>query len=444
MARLELLGKRIIAGTLLSGLLLGVTTIAGDGIIGIDDGDDAAELRELVQPQTARVAAAIRPLMVIESHIQRQRVQALAGFFQQSVADHRMPLDDLELLRGQPSGFVEDLRRDPHLADVVQQPAEPEQMQLLFVHAQVAAEGDREHTDVEAVFGGIFVLMLDLGHPEHGLRIGEDGLHAARHGFLGQLGIQHLTGMRRLQQGLDVDPARLQHPPRNPMFETHRLAGLVGRARTQHGSFGARLALHPRIGQQGSYVLFLGRRRKPGHIGFLGLALHALLEHIDVLAMVHQGADLTAAAHLEPLKEKRRLDPGAIEFRDEHADLHFGRGDLHQTLAGIRTLLGPELICHRRPFPSSMRRSDYISSAETALYTECGHRISRQPAPLQQPARQPRTRARTRGTTSASNQGLSANQRRLRGEGCTNGRRCASAIGQWRMRVASEPRSRPR
>lgn len=168
--------------------------------------------------------------MVIQGDVQRRFVQLIRGLLEQLVARDRVPLHHRKFRFRQASRLVENHFGNAHLADVVQQSAQAEQMQVALLHAQMATEGNGEHADVETMLGGVFVAVLDLGHPQQRLGIGEDGRHAAGHGLLGSLGIQHLSGMGCLEQSLDVDAPSIQDAARRLVLQTNGLVRDIGRA----------------------------------------------------------------------------------------------------------------------------------------------------------------------------------------------------------------------
>ncbi len=58
--------------------------------------------------------------MVVQTHVKRNRVD-VAGLKQKRMAMHRMTLDDREFSVGQLARFVQNLARQQHLANVMQQ-----------------------------------------------------------------------------------------------------------------------------------------------------------------------------------------------------------------------------------------------------------------------------------------------------------------------------------
>ncbi|MGC3970280.1 MAG: hypothetical protein QM775_24005 [Pirellulales bacterium] len=77
-----------------------------------------------------RVTFAVPTLMVMQHHLRGRRRRLAAQHF---VADHRMLLHQFEFVRRQLAGLVQYLLRNPHLADVVQEAAEPEVPQVFGV-----------------------------------------------------------------------------------------------------------------------------------------------------------------------------------------------------------------------------------------------------------------------------------------------------------------------
>ena len=81
-----------------------------------------------------------------------------------------------EFLRGQPAGFVQYLQGDSHLADVVQQRAQAQHVQLILGQAQRTTEAEREDADIHAVNGRVLVAILEVREPYGGIRIAHDAI----------------------------------------------------------------------------------------------------------------------------------------------------------------------------------------------------------------------------------------------------------------------------
>ena len=101
----------------------------GHRVEGVGDVDDAGEQRDLVAPQAVRIAAPVRLLVVQLDDRQvrleeRHRPEDLR-------AEHGMALDDLEFVVGERAGLAEDGVADADLADVVQQRAEAQHLDLV-------------------------------------------------------------------------------------------------------------------------------------------------------------------------------------------------------------------------------------------------------------------------------------------------------------------------
>ena len=87
-----------------------------------------APKRDLGRPQPERVAVAGVPLVVVEDD--RHRVLERGGLLEDHLADPGVLDDAPPLGAGQRGRLVEDLRRDGHLADVVEQRRDPDPVDL--------------------------------------------------------------------------------------------------------------------------------------------------------------------------------------------------------------------------------------------------------------------------------------------------------------------------
>ena len=95
-----------------------------------------------------------------------------------ALADHRVPLDDLELLRGEAAGLVQDGVGDADLAHVVHGRGGFQQQDLLLGQAVFAAEQGGVGGHPAHVVGGVLRARLD---------------HLAQGGEQLELGLDHLA-----------------------------------------------------------------------------------------------------------------------------------------------------------------------------------------------------------------------------------------------------------
>ena len=93
------------------------------------DGQDPRELRDVLARERVEVAVPVPALVVVaDAGADRVEVRQVA---EDRVAEGHVLLDDVELLVGQLARLAQDLVRDADLADVVQQPREPQRAELV-------------------------------------------------------------------------------------------------------------------------------------------------------------------------------------------------------------------------------------------------------------------------------------------------------------------------
>jgi hypothetical protein len=73
----------------------------------------------------------------------------------------RMFLDLIEFGVGQPSGLGDDVDINAQLAEVMQQPAEPQGLELLFGQLTGTTNGEGQDRDVDRVSESIVVVVLE-------------------------------------------------------------------------------------------------------------------------------------------------------------------------------------------------------------------------------------------------------------------------------------------
>ena len=111
-----------------------------------------------------------------------------------------MAADDLEFAGGQRAGLVEDGRGHGELADVVQKPAERDDLQLPLGIAAEVAEHRREHGDVDRMGERVGVVQADVRDLHEVLLLRHDVAHEEI-GALFQAGHVETTVLFRLAEG---------------------------------------------------------------------------------------------------------------------------------------------------------------------------------------------------------------------------------------------------
>ena len=119
---------------LLGGAAFFVAAVAGDGVVGIGDGDDARAERDAFGGERFRVTGAVEKFMVVQNHFadaseRNERLQKFSA--EGDVGLHGVPLFEIER-----AALVENNFRDANLADVVEDGAEADFLDLEIVHAQ--------------------------------------------------------------------------------------------------------------------------------------------------------------------------------------------------------------------------------------------------------------------------------------------------------------------
>ena len=100
----------------------------GHRLEGVGDVEDARELRDLVADEPVRVAGAVVPLVVVADD--RQLRRQLRDRRDDLRAQHRVGVHDHPLVAGEPLRLQQDVVRHADLADVVEQAAPLERLEL--------------------------------------------------------------------------------------------------------------------------------------------------------------------------------------------------------------------------------------------------------------------------------------------------------------------------
>src|SRR5207248_11727297 len=119
-----------------------VDSVAGDGVEGVGDGEDACVEIDLLALQAQRVARPVPPLVVL-SHDARGPFEELDAAKYPLPVQRVLPHPDPLLLR-QRRGLAQYRVGHPDLADVVEERAELQRARLLAAQAEFAPEPEAE------------------------------------------------------------------------------------------------------------------------------------------------------------------------------------------------------------------------------------------------------------------------------------------------------------
>src|SRR3954454_2073870 len=140
-------------------------------VVRVDDEDDPRAERDLRAWEPVRVTVPVPTFVVMEDPV-GDRLDAEA--VEHPEADLRVALQDEALRAGQWAGLAEDLLGDRELAEVVQAPGEPGQLDLLLVEAESGRDAGREVGDAGGMAARVRVAEVD------GLREACRGAEASR------------------------------------------------------------------------------------------------------------------------------------------------------------------------------------------------------------------------------------------------------------------------
>src|SRR5690625_1510699 len=110
---------------------LAVRTVGAEGIVNIHRSEQPGAERYRFAGQAVRVAASIKPLVMMPDYLERFRRQE-GDIAAHVLSGERVTLDDFELLRGQRALFKQNVVRHSELAQVVQVSAPLQRLQLCF------------------------------------------------------------------------------------------------------------------------------------------------------------------------------------------------------------------------------------------------------------------------------------------------------------------------
>ncbi len=137
----------------------------------VRDGDHAPDQRYALAGESARVAAAVPPLVVTGGDHRRHLQHRRAAASEQARPERGVAFHHVVLLRGQVSALEQDVVGDGDLADVVQRGRLAQTPDLLRAHSQTRADLRRKHSDSLRVLKGAVVAVLDRdGQQLQGLR----------------------------------------------------------------------------------------------------------------------------------------------------------------------------------------------------------------------------------------------------------------------------------
>ena len=217
-----------------------VGTRRGDRVERVRDGDDAGAQRDLLAPQSIRVAGAVEPLVVVADHPD-----------QLGVAEHRghlgalagVELDDAVLLVGQRAGLVQDRLRRLGLADVVQGSRCANSRDLLGGKPHVPRDHPGVARDPARVPVQVGVARLHAGHEP----LEQPGLLAHERGVDTPAVARRSRQRRRQLGGVAELPLRVQAvqvAPHHQLAEQKVLGALVALPGELAGPRGAERERH--------------------------------------------------------------------------------------------------------------------------------------------------------------------------------------------------------
>ena len=143
-----------------------VAPLRRQGVVHVGDAENARRKRNLFGLESVRVSGTV-PALMVRFH-DRPHVPWEVDVGQHLHAPHRMLLDHGPFLDGEAAGFVQDLRRDHQLADVMQQRADAEPEERFLIQPRFRGEGAGEIGNAFAMTLRVMVLRFDrLAPPPH-------------------------------------------------------------------------------------------------------------------------------------------------------------------------------------------------------------------------------------------------------------------------------------
>ena len=126
----------------------------------VDDRDDARAERDRLAGEALRVAGPV-PALVVVAHAGERVGREAVDARDDAVADVGVALHLAPLVRREAAGLQQDLVADADLADVVEQRAEPDRLDLLAPRARGARPSASREREPPAVQLGVAVARLD-------------------------------------------------------------------------------------------------------------------------------------------------------------------------------------------------------------------------------------------------------------------------------------------
>ena len=212
-----------------------VGAVGGERVVGVAGGHDAHRKRDGVAGKPVRIAAAVRPLVVVADEVEDRlkRLQPAADL----LAGIGMPADLLHLFGVQAARLVQDRVRRADLADIVQDGAAAQLAADRFVKAHDPRDLGDERADAFDVAAGAMVPGLDGA--------GEREEHVLG---LVEMVLEHLHAQHRPDAGHALGlPERLGQVLVRPGIQAFLLLVRGGQRGKEDDrqEFGARLGLQP-------------------------------------------------------------------------------------------------------------------------------------------------------------------------------------------------------
>ena len=140
------------------GLLVGA--LVHEDVEDVGDVDEPRLERDRLAREAVGIAAAVPALVVRAGDPLRDAEHLRLAVGEHARAEHRVRLDDLELLVGELAGLEQDRVRDRDLAEVVQRRGLADEPDEAVVHAHVARHPGGERADPLGVLGRVVVAVL--------------------------------------------------------------------------------------------------------------------------------------------------------------------------------------------------------------------------------------------------------------------------------------------
>src|SRR3954470_23464035 len=138
---------------------LAVGPVGRHRVVRVADEDDPRLERDLLARDAVGIAAPVPPLVTVADDL--AHLLQLLDRSDDLLAELGVRLHDGALVRGQTTGLREDRALDADLADVVQERAELEPLQLRLVEPELAADAQRQIGDPTRVRRRVLVVGLE-------------------------------------------------------------------------------------------------------------------------------------------------------------------------------------------------------------------------------------------------------------------------------------------